>query len=183
MISAENDFIPCDCPRPIAEGFTVAARLNGGLPELTGIITHPSIDPGSGRIIDRDGYDKSTGLLLRLNGEDWQAIPEKPSQDEIIKAVAAQLDPFSILSFCRTRGPWRLPGGDSYRYYPAFAGYRTAFYVHSTGTRDRKKLCYPSFWRRITGIKNPSMFPFGGIDDEEIRKAAAVPSSGPARGL
>ena len=32
--------------------------LNGGLPELTGIITHPSIDPGSGRIIDRDGYDK-----------------------------------------------------------------------------------------------------------------------------
>ena len=162
-------FVGADCPKNYADGFSVSARLDGGLPELKGIIEHPTIDPKTGRIIDRDGYDAGTGLLVRANGDEWPTIPEKPTQDEIIKAVVVLLDPFLYFPFA---GPV-----DRGVYLAAILTAvirglldKAPLFMITAPTPGTGKTLLSILLARIIGIKFPSMFPFGGINEEEIRK-------------
>ena len=60
---ATDDLVPCDCPRPVAEG-VMAMRGRWALPKLDAVTTAPLYHPGAGRIIERDGYDAETGTLF-----------------------------------------------------------------------------------------------------------------------
>ena len=164
-----GEMVGADCPKTYADGANVAARLNGGLPKLTGIITHPTIDPKTGRIIYADGYDAETKLLLRLNGEDWPTVPDKPTVDETKKAVAALLDPFLSFPFA---GPV-----DRGVYLAAILTAvirglldKAPLFMITAPTPGTGKTLLSILLARIIGIKFPSMFPFGGLDEAEIRK-------------
>jgi hypothetical protein len=54
------------------------SRGGGSAPPLTGIIDSPTIRQ-DGTILDREGYDKDTGLLAVFNGQAFPTIPDRPS--------------------------------------------------------------------------------------------------------
>lgn len=72
-----------DCPKKVAE--TIISRGQWKIPELTGVISAPTLRP-DGTILQKRGYDKKTGLLLI--GKDFPQIKENPDRDDAIKAVA-----------------------------------------------------------------------------------------------
>lgn len=97
--TADAGFVPCDCPRPVAEGVT-AMRGRWDLPVLKSIATAPTLDPLTGRGIERDGYDEATGLLLIADDlEGWPGVPEHPTLDNVRRAVARLWLPFEKFPF------------------------------------------------------------------------------------
>lgn len=160
---------PADCPKPYAEGLAAAARLYGGLPELKGIVTHPTIDIKTGRIIERDGFDVGTGLMLRLNGETWPHVPDRPDPDTVVRAVACLLDPFLYFPFA---GP--VDRG-VYLSTLLTAVIRplldTAPAVMITApTPGTGKTLLARCVSRMIGILYPTSFPGGARDEQEITK-------------
>lgn len=55
-------YVPCNCPRNISEAI-LARGYWDELPELIGFVENPTIDK-EGRLIDKVGYDKRSGLYL-----------------------------------------------------------------------------------------------------------------------
>ena len=95
----EELWLPCDCNRPIASG-VLAAQGSWGLNELTGLCTAPTLDPLTGRLIDEDGYDKKTGLMLVLNdNSQWDGIPTEPKAGDVERAVNTIWEPFKEFPF------------------------------------------------------------------------------------
>ena len=89
----------CDCKPNIAAG-VMAARGRWDLPKLVGIATAPILDPESGRLIDQDGYDKETGLLMILNDFlRWPGIKAEPTLKDVESAVNALWFPFRAFPF------------------------------------------------------------------------------------
>lgn len=83
---------PVDCPGDLAERL----RANRGawpMPELRGLVHAPILRP-DGTLLDRSGYDSTTGLLLIDDHADAAPIPQHPTTEQIRKAVAALLEPF-----------------------------------------------------------------------------------------
>ena len=103
-----KDFVITDCKHSIAAGIK-AARASWRLPELVGVATAPTMDPGTGRLIDTDGYDKQSGLLLILNDPSlWPGIPKEPNILDVEKAVKRLWSPFEKFPFDNSisRGVW-----------------------------------------------------------------------------
>ncbi len=93
-------WVPADAPKNIAEG-VIASRGSWGLPKLTAVVTAPIMELPSGRIIDMDGHDEKSGLLLMVPAEKrWPTIPEKPRRDLVSEALATLYKPFALFPFC-----------------------------------------------------------------------------------
>ena len=91
--------VPCDCKPSIAAG-VMAAKGAWGLPELSGVATAPILDPVSGRLIDRDGFDPQSGIMLILNDVSlWPGIPQEPNVLDVERAVKNLWKPFSEFPF------------------------------------------------------------------------------------
>ena len=91
--------VPCDCKPKIAAG-VIAGKSAFELPELVSVSTAPILDPKTGRLIDADGYDKRSGLLLIINDPSkWPGIPDEPSDAEVKSAVNELWFPFAKFSF------------------------------------------------------------------------------------
>jgi hypothetical protein len=164
-----NELKPADCPKSYAEGLAVAARLNGGLQELKGIITHPTFDPATGRIIDKDGFDEGTNLLLRLNGDTYPEIKTRLDDFEIISAAQDLLWPIREFPFA---GPV-----DRGVYLAALLTavirllLKTApLFMFSAPTPGTGKTLLALIIARLIGLLYPAAFPGGGVNEEEIRK-------------
>jgi hypothetical protein len=63
-----------------------------GLPDLTGIITAPTLRP-DGSLLDRPGFDAATGLFLQ--GDGWPEIPDRPSMENLCEAWCTLWQPFA----------------------------------------------------------------------------------------
>jgi hypothetical protein len=63
-----------------------------GLPDLTGIITAPTLR-ADGSLLDRPGFDAATGLYLQGGG--WPEIPDQPSMESLCDAWVALWRPFA----------------------------------------------------------------------------------------
>jgi hypothetical protein len=63
-----------------------------GLPDLTGIITAPTLR-ADGSLLDQPGFDAATGLYLQ--GDGWPQIPEQPSIESLCEAWVAPWRPFA----------------------------------------------------------------------------------------
>jgi hypothetical protein len=88
-----------DCPPNIAAGIA-ANRANWNLPLLDSIATAPLLDPRTGRLIIRDGYDAESRLILILNDfENWPTIPENPTEKDVKDAISALWKPFERFPF------------------------------------------------------------------------------------
>ncbi|MBN8978919.1 MAG: hypothetical protein J0I08_20825, partial [Rhizobiales bacterium] len=92
-----NDFVPCDCPPQIAS--MILARKGHGMtvPRLRAVIAAPTLRH-DGTIIDRPGYDTSTGLLL-TGDRLWRKIPEQPTKRDALKALDTLIEPIHKLPF------------------------------------------------------------------------------------
>jgi putative DNA primase/helicase len=72
---------------------------NSGLPELTGIIQHPTLR-SDGSLLDQPGYDAATGLLfIPTAGMSWGVIPDRPTRDDAVAAIAALRRPLREFPF------------------------------------------------------------------------------------
>jgi len=88
-----------DCPSAIAVGIC-ANQAGWNLPILDSIATAPILDPKTGRLIDRDGYDVESRLTIILDDlENWPAIPEKPSREDVENAIIDLWMPFQSFPF------------------------------------------------------------------------------------
>jgi hypothetical protein len=81
-----GDFIQCDCPREIAEQY-LSRDGNWKVPALLGIVTAPSLR-ADGTVLDRPGYDPASGVLYDPLGVDFPPIPQKPTREESLEALA-----------------------------------------------------------------------------------------------
>jgi hypothetical protein len=80
-----QDWRPINCPREVAETLlSHAGRWK--LRALTGIINAPTLRP-DGTLLDKPGYDRSTGLLLDTRGVAFPDIPAEPSKDDAKHAL------------------------------------------------------------------------------------------------
>ena len=88
-----------DCPAHIATGL-MAHQTCWTMPFLDSVATAPIMDPRTGRLIDRDGYDPGSRLLLILNDlEEWPGVLEKPTRDDLDNALATLWEPFKAFPF------------------------------------------------------------------------------------
>lgn len=90
----EGKIVPCDCPRNVAEGI-MAMRGQWGLPRLVAATTAPLYHPQVGRIIERDGFDAETGILVVCPDlSNWPGIPANPTPEQTKEAVRILMAPF-----------------------------------------------------------------------------------------
>ncbi len=77
-------FVPTDCPDKVAA--TLLARAEWPLPPLTGVVTAPTLRP-DGSILQAEGYDRETGLLVDFGGVAFPPIPEEPTRLDAMRAL------------------------------------------------------------------------------------------------
>lgn len=68
------------------------------LPQLTGVVEAPTITP-EGRIIDRPGYDRQTGLLFNPGDATFPQAPDSPTRENALAAIETLHEPFRHFSF------------------------------------------------------------------------------------
>jgi hypothetical protein len=103
-----NDYKATDCKANIASG-VMAARAYVDLPKLVGVCTHPTMDPATDRVIDADGYDAETGLMVILKDVSaWEGLPHRPTWEMVRDAVQRLWRPFAKFPFdsAVSRGVW-----------------------------------------------------------------------------
>ncbi|MFZ2631624.1 MAG: hypothetical protein WA081_05410 [Desulfosalsimonadaceae bacterium] len=166
----EQEWTPTDCSRGQATAVSVCAKLSGTLPELRAVINHPILDPATRRVISRDGYDRGTGLLLWLNGDDWPNIPDTPDRDQCNQAAQTLYSPFQFFPFA---GPVDLGVFISALLtaiirpmLPTAPGF--CFTAPAAGTGKTLAAVCAAI---LAGENRPAVMPGGSQkDDEEIRK-------------
>jgi len=97
---ADAGFTPCDCPRSVAEG-VLAMHGGWGLPKLRAVANAPTMDPLTKRLIERDGYDSETGILIVCDAlNEWRGIADHPTPDMVRAALERLWLPFKDFPFC-----------------------------------------------------------------------------------
>lgn len=94
-----GDFVPIDCPVKIAETY-LARDGSWRLKALAGIIDAPTLRP-DGSILDAEGFDNETGLLLLGDQSGFKPIPANPTKQdaqEALKSLRGLIDTFSFVS-------------------------------------------------------------------------------------
>jgi len=163
-----GDVIPCDCPRPVAEG-VLASAGQWGLPRLDAVATAPLYSPRANRVIERDGYDPETGILLvnpDLDG--WPGIPDSPTLSQVKDALDCLWRPFVEFPFATPldRGVF-LSAILTAISRPA---YRTApGYMAVASTAGSGKTLLAQCLAAVAGEKSPAVMT-GCEDDAEMRK-------------
>ncbi len=89
----------CQLPPELAGRLIEARDCWQSIQKLTAVVSHPIIR-ADGSIVDRDGYDEDTGLLLH-SGRDWH-LPASTTRAEVQQAVALLWKPVSMM-------PWESP--------------------------------------------------------------------------
>jgi hypothetical protein len=162
---------PTDCPKEYVSGFACLARQRAALPELKGVINHPILDPETGRVIACDGFDRGTGLLIRLDGTEWPSIPEKSTKDLCFKASQEIFRPFMKMPFAEGVDLGVLIStiltAIIRPLLPTAPG--TLFTAPAAGTGKTLSALSIS---ALAGVTYPSVFPFdeGSGNDSEMRK-------------
>lgn len=87
---------PSDCPNWLARSI-LGLRGERGFRVVKAVATAPTMTT-SGRIIDTDGYDDETGLLLRLDA-DPPVVPRGPTPEEVRRAASKLWEPFALFPF------------------------------------------------------------------------------------
>lgn len=76
----QHDFKRCNAPAAIA--MTLLSRSgHWNFPPLIGVVSAPTLRP-DGSVLDKPGYDKTTGLFLDIREGSFPPLPPKPSRDE-----------------------------------------------------------------------------------------------------
>lgn len=84
--SKKEDYKRCNAPRTVATTL-LARRGHWKAKPLVAVINSPTIRP-DGSILDQPGYDEATGLLFVNNGPEFEPIPQSPSREQALAALA-----------------------------------------------------------------------------------------------
>lgn len=94
-----DSLVAIDAPKSIATGL-IASKGDWLLPRLTGVVTAPTMDLPGGRVLEDDGHDEKTGIVIRLDNFDkWPGIPETPTRKEAKAAIITIWQPFYDFPF------------------------------------------------------------------------------------
>jgi len=93
---SEGHIRAVDCPPKIAAIY-LSRTGSWHVPVLAGIISAPILRE-DGTILAQPGYDEESGLLL-VSGEDWPAIPERPTRADAETALKILRAPFEEFPF------------------------------------------------------------------------------------
>jgi hypothetical protein len=163
-----GDITPCDCPRPVAEG-VMAMAGKWGLPKLAAVTTAPLYHPRAERIIERDGFDAETGILVVCPDlDEWPGVPTNPTMEHVKEALDTIWLPFREFPFCCAldRGVL-LAGALTAMLRPAYATAPGVLIVASTAGSGKTLLA--KCLSAIAGEEIPSVMT-GAEDDAEMRK-------------
>ena len=86
----------CMPPKWIAE--TLSERGQWRIPPISGIIAAPTLRT-NGTMLDKPGYDYSTGLLYLPGGISFPAVPEAPTHADAVAAALLLSEPFVDFPF------------------------------------------------------------------------------------
>src|SRR5690606_4951259 len=101
----EEGPVPINCPATLAK--TILTRVpHGRLARLTGVISTPTIRL-DGSLLGAPGYDPDTGLFLDIEGDVFDGVPEHPTREDALAALAELWLPFSEFSF-ESRADWSV---------------------------------------------------------------------------
>lgn len=173
----KGKLIPKDCPKPIATG-VLARKGAWGLPELKAVITAPTMEPRTGRIICSESYDPGTELLLvAQDDKSWPQIPERPSNEEAQAALERIWFPFAEFPFVTAadRGVFL-----SFILLSAIrAALPTApgLLITAPGPASGKSLLAFCLGE-LLGIQNPSVLPKPEKEDELRKRVLALGRTG-----
>jgi len=76
----------CDAPRIVATTL-LARRGHWKAKPLVAVINSPTLRP-DGSILDQPGYDEATGLLFVNNAVEFESIPQNPTREQALAALA-----------------------------------------------------------------------------------------------
>jgi putative DNA primase/helicase len=85
------------CPKDLAEQY-LSATGEWKLPALVGVVTAPILRP-DGTVLDRPGYDEATGLVFDAQGVEFPKIPDHPTKEEALEALAVLEAPIERFPF------------------------------------------------------------------------------------
>ena len=94
-----NEWTPSDCKPTLAAG-VMSAKNRWPFPKLKAVANAPILDPSSDRLLDVEGYDPDTKLILTLGDlRRWPGIPSEPTDIQLEDAVARLWHPFKLFPF------------------------------------------------------------------------------------
>ena len=94
-----QEWKPVDCKPTIAAG-VMSAKNRWPFPELKGVANAPILDPTTDRLLDVEGYDRETQLILCLGDlRKWPGIPLYPTDIQVKDAVMRLWKPFRLFPF------------------------------------------------------------------------------------
>ena len=88
---------PTQCPQELAQRI-LSVRQHWPFPALQGVVKH-RVMRQDGTLLDRHGYDESTGLYLHADESEWRHVPDRPDRAAVKTAVAALWHPLSLMPF------------------------------------------------------------------------------------
>ena len=91
-----------DCPAQVAASVMTRSEWPD-VPVLIGTAEAPTLR-ADGSILDAPGYDKRTGILLRIGPGDFPPIPRDPSKDDAIAALRIIEEPLRDFPFTSEAG-------------------------------------------------------------------------------
>jgi hypothetical protein len=86
-----------DCPNKVAIAY-LQRKGRRNLRPLRAVISAPTLRP-DGSILDRPGYDEQTALFYDPCGLEYPAIPDKPTREQALAAIAKLKEPIRLFPY------------------------------------------------------------------------------------
>jgi len=84
---SDDEYKPTPIDPPPLYARTLIGRNEWRFPVLRGVVTSPTL-ARDGRIIETPGFDAASGLLLDIAPNTFPSVPQNPTQDDAIAALA-----------------------------------------------------------------------------------------------
>jgi hypothetical protein len=94
-----NEWMPTDCKTTLAAG-VMSAKNRWPFPKLKSVANAPILDPTTDRLLDVEGYDPDTKLILTLGDlRRFPGIPSAPTDVQVEDSVSRLWKPFELFPF------------------------------------------------------------------------------------
>ncbi|HEX4113636.1 MAG TPA: hypothetical protein VH020_13975 [Stellaceae bacterium] len=94
---SDKQWVKADCPENLAKAY-IARDGAWQMRALLAVVTAPTLRP-DGTILDKPGYDDATGILFDPCADRFPQIPERPTMDQAVAALALLKEPIRDFPF------------------------------------------------------------------------------------
>jgi len=162
-------WLACDAPKNIGDGI-MARRKDSGLPVLDAVLTAPCLDLRTGRIVEADGYDPKSHLLLVMGETDgWKSVPDQPALDAVKESIDVIWRPFAAFPFAESVDRAVMLAAIFTTVLRPVLATAPAFAFTAPTAGSGKTLIARSL-SALAGLATPTVLPGTDGDDTELRK-------------